>query len=88
MGLRGESALTVAVKTEVIEMVNESLADPITQYSDETLMSIDLLLCSEIVTANEWILDIHENGITKILIHKGGLDKLGIHGELAVAVYM
>ncbi|KAF2101079.1 hypothetical protein NA57DRAFT_74670 [Rhizodiscina lignyota] len=87
-GLRGDSALTVAVKTEVIEMVNESIADPVTQFSDETLMSITLLLCSEVVTANEWILDIHENGVTKMLLHKGGLRNLGLQGELAVAIHI
>lgn len=86
-GLRTESALTVAVKTEVIEMVNEQLARPEKQYTDDTIMAIQLLLCGEIATGNEWIWKIHEAGITRILLHRGGLQNLGINGDLAVVVF-
>lgn len=86
-GIRGESALTVTVKTEVIEMVNERLADPVTQQDDAILMAIQLLLCGEIVSGNEWIWGIHEDGTTKIILQRGGLHTLGISGDLAAVVY-
>lgn len=86
-GLKCDSALTVAVKTEVIELVNEQLADPTLQYSDETVMAVPLLLAGEIASGHEWIWDVHEKGLTQILVHRGGLQTLGVHGQLAVTVF-
>lgn len=84
--IKGDSALTVAIKTEVILLVNEKLSDPKTQYSDLTLMAVMFMFCGEIVSGDANTCDIHEQGITRIVTERGGLRKLGIRGTLAVCV--
>lgn len=86
--IKGDSALTVAVKNEVILLVNERLSNPETQYSDLTLMAVVLMLCGEVVSGDEKICSVHEYGITKIINKRGGMKNLGVGGALAVGVHV
>lgn len=75
------------MKTEVIQLVNERLNDPSLQLSDITLISIIQLYCSDLVSGNSKVLDIHEYGMTKIVSERGGLRNLGVAGYLSVGVF-
>jgi len=75
-GRNGDSRRTALVKGESIGWINEMLTDPIYQNSDLTLIAICHLLSGEIWACNETTLRIHQIGIAKLIMHRGGMDKL------------
>ncbi|EME50395.1 hypothetical protein DOTSEDRAFT_69051 [Dothistroma septosporum NZE10] len=74
----------IKVRTEVISMINDALADPKQQAADVTIVSVLHLLNSEIMGCDDQTMTIHQQGLHQMIRKRGGLDCLGIDGELAM----
>ncbi|KAF2734208.1 hypothetical protein EJ04DRAFT_437617, partial [Polyplosphaeria fusca] len=82
-GCSGDSKRTVLVKSETIGWINERLRSPETQYEDFTLMVILHLLAGEMWSCNEKTLRIHESGVARLIVQRGGMHNLGGDGAMA-----
>ncbi|KAF2118770.1 hypothetical protein BDV96DRAFT_487720 [Lophiotrema nucula] len=82
-GCSGDSKRTTLVKAETIGWINERLRDPIMQYEDFTLMVILHLLAGEMWSCNEKTLRIHQTGVARLIIQRGGMDSLGGNNAMA-----
>ena len=71
------------VRSEVLGLINQALADPAMQTTDATLMSVLHVLNSEIMGCDDRIMRIHQHGLDDLVKERGGLGKLGIDGQLA-----
>ena len=76
----------LAVKSEVISMINTSLDDPQQRTSDATIIAVLNMLNSEMITCDTSALKTHQRGLNKMISMRGGLDKLGVLGHLARTV--
>jgi hypothetical protein len=87
LSLRGSKKAVVyerlAVKSEVIAMINASLDDPEQRTSDATIIAVLNMLNSEIIGCDPGALKAHQEGLNKMISIRGGLDKLGVLGHLA-----
>lgn len=81
-----ESPLTVAIKTEVIRIVNARVADPVTQVEDRTLVAVLHLLISEAMYGNERTVLVHKLGADRIVRQRGGLRSLSSKIEMAIMI--
>ncbi|KAK7511571.1 hypothetical protein IWZ03DRAFT_63293 [Phyllosticta citriasiana] len=77
------SFMTSLVNTEAIRLINDALADRWTRIRDSTIMSVCQLLASRVVTADNNELQRHENGLRELIVERGGLESLGVSGDLA-----
>lgn len=73
----------LAVKSEVIAMINASLNDPDQMISDSTIIAVLNIFNSEIIGCDTDALKTHQQGLTKMISMRGGLDKLGVLGHMA-----
>jgi len=73
----------LAVKSEVIAMINASLDDPAQRISDATIIAVMNIFNSEIIGCDASALKIHQKGLNEMISMRGGLDKLGVVGHLA-----
>ena len=64
-------------------MVAESMKDPEMQIADETIIAILHLLNSDIMGCDDRDMRIHQNGLLSMVQQRGGLEKLGVSGQLA-----
>lgn len=87
LSLRGSKKAVVyerlAVKSEVISMINASMDDPNQRISDATIIAVLNIFNSEIIACDASALDIHQKGLNQMISMRGGLDKLGVLGHLA-----
>ena len=90
LSLRGSKKAVVyerlAVKSEVISMINASLDDPNQRISDATIIAVLNIFNSEIIGCDATALAVHQKGLNKMISMRGGLDKLGVFGHLARTV--
>ena len=82
--LRYGSTDGIKVRTEVISMINDALADPKQQAADATIVSVLHLLNSEIMGCDDQTMTIHQQGLHQMIRKRGGLAHLGVDGELAM----
>ncbi|KAF1962431.1 hypothetical protein CC80DRAFT_400285 [Byssothecium circinans] len=82
-GFLDDTALTVYAKTKVLGMITESLRHHTTQTDDFTILIILHLLTSEIGGQNEERIDVHQEGLMRIVHQRGGLSNLGWDGSIA-----
>lgn len=73
----------LAVKSEVIAMINASLDDPDQRISDATIIAVMNIFNSEIIGCDTSALKVHQKGLNEMIEMRGGLDKLGVVGHLA-----
>ena len=78
-----ESIETIVLRQEVIHLISRSLLNPLTRIDDFTIIALVQLICSEVVSGNEIHLQYHEDGMEKMVKERGGLERLGVGGELA-----
>lgn len=78
-----EGIQRLRVRSEVISMVNQSLEDPELRTADATIISVLHLLNSEIMGCNDLIMKTHQDGLHRMVRQRGGLEGLGVHGQLA-----
>jgi hypothetical protein len=76
----------LAVKSEVISMINTSLDDPQQRTSDATIIAVLNMLNSEMISCDTSALKTHQSGLSKMIAMRGGLDRLGVLGHLARTV--
>lgn len=72
-----DSKQTVLLKAEIFDMIKGRLQKASTQSSDSTIMIVMHLLTGEIFGSNERALRVHEHGLARLLLHRGGLSRLG-----------
>ncbi|KAK7536007.1 uncharacterized protein J3D65DRAFT_668459 [Phyllosticta citribraziliensis] len=77
------SFMTTLVNTEAIRLINAALTDRWTRIRDSTIMSVCQLLASRVVTADNEELQRHEQGLRELIVERGGLEALGVSGDLA-----
>ncbi|KAK8240167.1 hypothetical protein HDK90DRAFT_508679 [Phyllosticta capitalensis] len=77
------SFMSNLVNAEAIRLINAAMADRWTRIRDSTIMSVCQLLASRVVTADNDELKRHEHGLRELIIERGGLDRLGVGGDLA-----
>ncbi|PVH98001.1 hypothetical protein DM02DRAFT_566977, partial [Periconia macrospinosa] len=82
-GFLGDSALTECAKSKVLSMITDSMRTQAGQTEDFTILSILYLLISEIGGHNERAIDVHQEGLMRIVHERGGLSNLGLDGSLA-----
>ena len=87
-GFQQDSALTVALKIEVIREINENLVGPPDEVNDLTLIAILHVLAAEIVNGDRNALKAHINGLQIIVQERGGLEELGLNGLVASILSM
>jgi hypothetical protein len=81
-----ESVQTIALRQEVIHLVGRNMLDSEARVSDHNIMAVIQLIISEVIGREESGLVWHENGIENMIKQRGGLDKLGVNGQLASAI--
>ncbi|GAB7325254.1 hypothetical protein MBLNU13_g09318t1 [Cladosporium sp. NU13] len=72
----------LAVKSEVIAMINASLDDPDQRVSDATIIAVMNIFNSEIIGCDASALKIHQKGLNEMISMRGGLHKLGVNAVL------
>ncbi|PIB00674.1 hypothetical protein CB0940_00586 [Cercospora beticola] len=77
------STARLKVRSEVLALINQALADPETQSTDGTIIAILQVLNSEMMGCDDQIMQIHQNGLHDLVGQRGGLSKLGLDGQLA-----
>ncbi|KAF2460725.1 hypothetical protein BDY21DRAFT_376610 [Lineolata rhizophorae] len=77
-----DSYETTVVKTEIVHMINETMADEVAKSSDATIMSVLHLIVAEIMGLDDEI-TLHELGIEQMIRLRGGLAELGTNGFIA-----
>lgn len=82
----GESVQTLALRQEVIHLINQNLLDPRLRGDDFNIVALTQLIASEIIAADETTLEFHETGIEAMIKLRGGLRQLGVNGRLASAI--
>ncbi|OCL14485.1 hypothetical protein AOQ84DRAFT_221276, partial [Glonium stellatum] len=78
-----ESYETLALRQEVIHLIQQSILNPHTCTDDSTIIALVQLICSEMINGEEKMLEYHEGGMETMVKLRGGLEKLGVGGELA-----
>ncbi|KAF2215067.1 hypothetical protein CERZMDRAFT_8762, partial [Cercospora zeae-maydis SCOH1-5] len=77
------SEARLKVRSEVLGLINQALANPETQSTDGTIIAILQVLNSEIMGCDDNIMQIHQNGLHDLVEQRGGLSELGLEGQLA-----
>ena len=73
----------IRVRSEVISLVNESLGDPELRVADATIISVLHLLNSEVMGCDDRSMKAHQDGLHRMVRQRGGLERLGVKGQLA-----
>ena len=81
-----ESVQTLALRQEVIHLINQNLLDPTSRGDDYNIVALTQLIASEIIAGDEMTLEFHETGIEAMIKLRGGLRHLGVNGRLASTV--
>lgn len=87
-GFQQDSAVTVALKIEVIREINENLVGPSDRVSDLTVIAILQVLAAEIVNGDQNAIKAHIDGLEMIVQQKGGPEGLGLNGLVASILAM
>ncbi|KAF2495857.1 hypothetical protein BU16DRAFT_358919 [Lophium mytilinum] len=81
-----ESVESVALRQEVINLINRSLLNPNSRIDDSTIIAVVQLIYSEVIAGNNAMLAFHEKGIETMVRQRGGLERLGVQGALATII--
>lgn len=82
-----ESRQSAIIRSEMITMVNDALDNPAMRFNDTTLAAVLQIMAAETIFNHQtsWI---HEQGLERMIEHRGGLDQLGSSGKLAAFITM
>lgn len=69
-------------------MLAECMRDPKLRLADETIVSVVHLLVSDIMGCDDRDLKVHIDGLQNMAAARGGLERLGVGGELAAIMTM
>jgi hypothetical protein len=79
-GFLDDTPLTVYIKGKVLNMIMKSVSF---QTDDFTIISILHLLVSELGGRNEEAFHVHQDGLVRMVHHRGGMAQLGMDGKIA-----
>lgn len=85
-GRRSNGVERILIENEVISMINRCISSPVHQTSDATLIAVLHLLNSLVMTSGQGVLREHAIGLTKMVNLRGGLNRLGVRGEMATLI--
>lgn len=88
METSGSYIQRIHVRTGVIKLINESLNDPEMRIADETIIAVLHVLNSEVMGCNDQSMQIHQDGLLRMVQERGGLERLGVGGQLAAILTM
>lgn len=88
VGTVPESVQQLRVRAEVIKMIGRALNSPELRFNDVTIVAVLQVLNGEVIGCNEEGVASHLRGIEKMVKQRGGLGRLGVHGELAMIISM
>jgi hypothetical protein len=83
---RSESFERMTVRHEVTAMINKSMSDPQMQTADATIVAVLHLLNAEIMGCDDDVMRIHQQGLHAMVQQRGGLNELGVSGQLAAII--
>lgn len=78
-----ESIEVASIRKEVTSMINQSMSDPQMQTADATIVAVLQLLNAEIIGCDDKLMEVHQSGLHAMIRQRGGLNALGVSGELA-----
>ena len=81
-----ESLETVALRQEVMHLIDQNIVDPSRQVDDMNLTALLQLIVSEVIARHEIPVKFHAHGIRAMFEQRGGLNQLGVHGYLASTI--
>lgn len=85
----GESLVNrIRVRQGVISLINDSMNDPEMRSADETMVAVLHVLNSEIMGCDDRSMRVHQIGLHEMIRERGGLDRLGVGGQLAFLLTM
>lgn len=73
---------------EVIALINQALKDDQSRIADTTIVAVLQLLNSEIMGCDDQVMRIHQQGLHDMVRQRGGLEELGVEGQLASILTM
>lgn len=83
---RNNAEESILIENEVIGMIQRCIESPVHQTSDATLIAVLHLLNSLVMTRGQKTLRNQALGLTKIVVMRGGLERLGVEGEMATII--
>jgi hypothetical protein len=81
-----ESLETAALRQDVIHFVGGYLTNQEQSVADHNIIAVSQLILGGVISRTEADLRYHQAGIATMIKQRGGLDNLGVNGELASAV--
>lgn len=75
-------------RCEVIALINQAMNDDQSRIADTTIVAVLQLLNSEIMGCDDQVMRIHQQGLHDMVRQRGGLEKLGVEGQLASILTM
>lgn len=76
-----DSPASIAVKAEVLRLVRRRILKD--GAADEILIAVVQMATADLISGHEEALEQHESGIGTLVQLRGGLDRLGMKGQLA-----
>ncbi len=73
----------IRVRMGVMALINESISDPEMASADETIVAVLHVLHSEMMGCDDNSMRIHQAGLHQLVQQRGGLNQLGLSGQLA-----
>ncbi|KAI4643210.1 uncharacterized protein J4E79_011372 [Alternaria viburni] len=81
-----ESLETAALRQDVIHFVGGHLTDVEQSVADHNIIAVSQLILGDVISRADLGLRYHQVGIAKMIEQRGGLQTLGVNGQLASAV--
>ncbi|KAI4924467.1 hypothetical protein J4E85_007582 [Alternaria conjuncta] len=81
-----ESLETAALRQDVIHFVGGHLTDVEQSVADHNIIAVSQLILGDVISRSDLGLRYHQMGIARMIEQRGGLQTLGVNGQLASAV--
>jgi hypothetical protein len=81
-----ESVATLALRQDVIHMIDRNIRHPDKSIDDYNVIAVLQLIMGELIGRAEQALHYHEVGLEKMIQQRGGLVRLGLDGRIASVV--
>ncbi|KAI4675323.1 uncharacterized protein J4E84_010215 [Alternaria hordeiaustralica] len=81
-----ESLETAALRQDVIHFVGGHLTDVEQSVADHNIIAVSQLILGDVISRSDADRHFHQNGIAMMIKQRGGLQNLGVNGQLASAV--
>lgn len=79
---------THLIRAEVMDLISHEFDNTEAQVSDLNIMAVLHIMASDIILCDDAALEKHEEGMLKMVLLRGGLQRLGFEGQLATLLMM